>query len=156
MHISARADYAVRAMVEIAGRTGYVKSDVVARAQTIPPKLLETLVADLRRSELLHSRRGPDGGYWLARPAAEISVADVIRAVEGPLASVRGQPPEDVHYDGVAAPLQLVWIAVRGSLRSVLEGVSIADVAADQLPDFVADYAADPRAWRRASPPDVS
>jgi Rrf2 family protein len=153
VHISARVDYAVRAMIEIAHAAGgSAKADGLARAQAIPPKLLETVCADLRRAGLLHSRRGPEGGYWLARPAAEISVADVIRAVEGPLASVRGQAPEDVHYEGVAQPLQRVWIAVRGSLRSVLEGVSIADISSDDLPEFVAEYASAPRAWQRAEP----
>lgn len=152
MHITARVDYAVRTMIEIAERSldaGFVKADMVAKAQDIPPKVLETVFADLRRSGLINSRRGPDGGYWLTRPATEISVADVIRAVEGPLASVRGEPPENVRYEGSAAPLQRVWISVRGSLRSVLEGVSIADIAADQLPAFVAEYTADPYAWQR-------
>lgn len=158
MHISTRVDYAVRTMIEIAHRcegaaagtpSRVVKADVIAKTQAIPPKVLETVFADLRRGGLLQSRRGPDGGYWLARPAAEISVADVIRAVEGPLASVRGQAPEDVRYQGVAQPLQHVWIAVRVSLRSVLERVSIADIAADALPDIITVYTADPRAWRR-------
>lgn len=153
MHISARVDYAVRTMIEIAHAPGgSAKADGLAKAQAIPPKLLETVCADLRRAGLLNSRRGPDGGYWLARPAAEISVADVIRAVEGPLASVRGQAPEDVHYAGAAQPLQRVWIAVRGSLRGVLEGVSIADIAGDDLPAVVDEYTSAPGAWRRAEP----
>lgn len=151
MHITTRVDYAVRALVEIAGRPdeGGVKADTVARAQAIPAKVLETVFAELRRAGLVHSRRGPDGGYWLARPAAEITVADVIRAVEGPLASVRGEPPEDVTYSGSAESLQRVWIAVRVSLRTVLEGVSIGDIASGDLPGFVFGATADPKAWQR-------
>lgn len=153
MHISTRVDYAVRAVVEIAERAGVdqygVKADVIAKAQAIPPKVLETVFADLRRGGLVTSRRGPEGGYWLSRPADEITVADVIRTVEGPLASVRGEPPEDVQYAGAAEPLQQVWIAVRASLRSVLEGVTIADIVSGRMPDVVAAQTEDPRAWHR-------
>lgn len=151
MHITARVDYAVRTLLEIAAATQAVaiKADVIAAAQQIPPKVLETVLAELRRAELVTSRRGPDGGYWLARPAAEISVADVIRAVESPLASVRGQRPEDVRYPGVAEPLQQVWIALRVNIRAVLENVSIADIAGDRLPEFIATLTADPGAWAR-------
>ena len=150
MHITARVDYAVRTLLELAhAPESPTKADGLALAQSIPPKLLETILAELRRSGLVASRRGPDGGYWLARPAAEISIADVIRAVEGPLASVRGERPEDVQYAGRAEPLQRVWIAVRVNLRAVLERVSIADVAMDELPDFIAQLTADPQAWQR-------
>lgn len=153
MHITAKVDYAVRTLVEIArvqaGPMAKVKSETIASAQRIPPKVLETVLAELRRAELVTSRRGPDGGYRLARPAAEISIADVIRAIEGPLASVRGERPEDVAYEGSAAPLQRVWIALRVNIRAVLEDVSIEQVAADRLPEFVGALTADPGAWSR-------
>ncbi|MFD4293747.1 RrF2 family transcriptional regulator [Rhodococcus sp. NPDC058505] len=150
MHISAKVDYAVRTLVEIAAAdTTPVKAEHLAGAQSIPHKFLEAVLGDLRRAGLVHSRRGPDGGYWLARPAADIAVADVIRAVEGPLASVRGDRPEEVTYGGAAAPLRDVWIAVRVNLRAVLEAVTVADIAAGDLPAFVADLTADPQAWHR-------
>ncbi|MEU8895002.1 Rrf2 family transcriptional regulator [Nocardia sp. NPDC048505] len=154
MHITAKVDYAVRTLLEIAraAQSGPLKADAIATAQRIPPKVLETVLGELRRAELVISRRGPDGGYRLARAAAAISVADVIRAVEGPLASVRGERPEDVRYDGVAEPLQRVWIAVRVNLRAVLENVSIEDIAGDRLPGFVGDLVADPGAWARREP----
>ena len=165
MHISARVDHAVRILLEIAraqedsvsegsSNEGSVKAEAISVAQGIPPKILESTAAELRRAELVTSRRGPDGGYRLARPAAEISVADVIRAVEGPLASVRGQRPEDVRYDGAAESLQRVWIALRVNIRAVLERVSIAEIAEDGLPDFVGELTGDPGAWqRRPGPP---
>lgn len=150
MHISAKVDYAVRTLVEIAAaETSPVKAEHLAGAQGIPHKFLEAVLGDLRRAGLVHSRRGPDGGYWLAKPADEIAVADVIRAVEGPLASVRGERPEEVEYDGAAAPLREVWIAVRVNLRAVLESVTIAAIASADLPGFVAELTADPQAWRR-------
>jgi Rrf2 family protein len=101
----------------------------------------------MRHAGLVRSQRGAEGGYWLNRPAGEITVADVIRAVEGPLASVRGQRPEDIAYAGAAEPLQKVWIAVRASLRSVAEHVTLADVATGALPEHVATLASDPEAW---------
>lgn len=150
MHITAKADYAVRTLLELAASGDAPgKAEALAAAQNIPHKFLESVLSDLRRADLLRSRRGPDGGYWLARPAAEISVADVIRAVEGPLASVRGQRPEDVDYPGPAKPLQLVWLAVRANMRAVLEGVSLADIVADDIPPFIAELTADPAAWTR-------
>jgi Rrf2 family protein len=130
-----------------------VKAETIATAQDISPKILESIAAQLRRADLVVSRRGPDGGYRLARAAAEISIADVIRAVEGPLASVRGQRPEDVVYSGVSEPLQRVWIALRVNIRAVLEQVSIADIATDELPAFVADLVSDPGAWTRRPAP---
>ncbi len=149
VRISAKADYAVRATVELAssppGRP--VKGDVVSRNQAIPQKFLENILGELRQAGIVESRRGHDGGYWLARPAAEVTVADVIRAVEGPLASVRGEPPEGVEYAGAAQSLQRVWIAVRGALRSVVEEVTLADIAAGRLPAPVAERAEDPDAW---------
>lgn len=151
MHITARVDYAVRTLLELAATDGGrpAKAESLATAQTIPHKFLEAVLADLRRGGLVHSRRGPEGGYWLARPASEISIADVIRTVEGPLASVRGERPEDVTYTGAAERLQDVWIAVRVNLRAVLEAVSLADVVAGDLPDGVRQLTADPGAWER-------
>ena len=148
MRISARADYAVRAAVVLAAAgDGPTKGEAIAQAQSIPLKFLENILGDLRHAGLVRSQRGADGGYWLGRPAGDITVADVIRAVEGPLASVRGGPPEEVDYQGAAEPLQQVWIAVRASLRSVVERVTLADVAAGRLPARVAKLAEDPEAW---------
>ena len=149
MRISAKVDYAVRAAVQLAAADSdrATKGDAIARAQGIPLKFLENILSDLRHAGLVRSQRGAEGGYWLNRPAAEISVADVIRAVEGPLASVRGQRPEDIAYEGPAEPLQKVWIAVRASLRSVAEHVTLADIATGALPEHVATLASDPEAW---------
>jgi Rrf2 family protein len=148
MRISARADYAVRAAVELAAAgDGPTKGEAIASAQAIPLKFLENILGDLRHAGIVRSQRGADGGYWLARPAAEVTVADVIRAVDGPLASVRGGRPEDVAYNGASQPLVQVWIAVRASLRSVVERVTLADIAADRLPARVAKLAQDPEAW---------
>ena len=149
MRISAKVDYAVRAAVLLAAADGDrpTKGDAISRAQCIPLKFLENILSDLRHAGLVRSQRGADGGYWLNRPATEITVADVIRAVEGPLASVRGQRPEDIGYEGAAEPLQTVWIAVRASLRSVAERVTLADIAAGALPEHVATLASDPEAW---------
>ena len=147
--MSAKADYAVRAAVELAAADGDrpMKGDRIAQAQEIPQNFLENILADLRNAGIVASRRGADGGYWLARPAAEVSVADVIRAVDGPLANVRGIRSEQVAYQGSAEPLRDVWVAVRASLRNVLERVSLADLARGELPDNVRELAADPDAW---------
>jgi Rrf2 family protein len=137
MRVSAKADYALRAMIELAAAEaegGPVKGDRVAQAQQIPTKFLENILGDLRQGGLVRSQRGAEGGYWLARPGAEISVADVIRAVEGPIAHVRGVRPEDVGYTGSAAPLQDLWIALRANMRAVLETVTLADLARGELP----------------------
>ncbi len=149
MRISAKADYAVRAAIElaVAGTDHPTKGDSVAQAQGIPLKFLENILADMRHAGLITSRRGAEGGYWLARPAEEITVADIIRAVEGPLASVRGGRPEDVDYAGTAEPLQRVWISVRASLRRVVENVTLADLASGKLPKDVEALAKDPEAW---------
>jgi Rrf2 family protein len=148
MRISARADYAVRAAVELAAAgDGPTKGEMIAQAQAIPLKFLENILADLRHAGIVRSQRGAEGGYWLARPAADVTVADVIRAVDGPLASVRGGRPEDVAYEGAAVPLAQVWIAVRASLRNVVERVTLADIAAGRLPARVAKLAEDPEAW---------
>ncbi len=128
MRVSAKVDYALRAMLELAAGGGLVKGERVANAQGIPQKFLENILLDLRHAELVASQRGAEGGYMLARPAAEISVADVIRAVEGPIASVRGVRPEDVEYAGAAAALQPLWIELRGAMRDVLEGTTLAEL----------------------------
>lgn len=149
VHVSAKADYAVRALLRLAEvGEGPATTEALAAAQGLPQKYLEAVLGDLRKARLVRSQRGPEGGYWLARPAAEITVADVLRAVDGPLSLVRGQWPEDLEYEGVAEPLQQVWIAVRSSLRAVLEGITIAEVAAGELPAFVAEMTADPAMWR--------
>jgi Rrf2 family protein len=147
---TAKADYALRAAAEIAAAgEGPVKSERIAQAQSIPTKFLESILAELRRAGIVNSQRGAEGGYWLARPAAEISLADVIRAVEGPLAHVRGIAPEQLEYEGAAAALRDVWIAVRASLRSVLEQVTLADLVAGNLPEHVVELTRHPEAWSR-------
>jgi Rrf2 family protein len=148
MRVSAKADYAIRATVELAAAgSGPVKGDRLAQAQDIPPNFLENILVDLRNAGLVASKRGAEGGYWLARPADEISLADVIRAVDGPLANVRGVRSELVKYHGSAERLRDVWVAVRASLRAVLEQVTVADVARGELPTSVEALSADPDAW---------
>jgi Rrf2 family protein len=155
VRISAKVDYAVRAAVELASAQGSsdghrpVKAEALARAQDIPLKFLENILQGLRQAGMIESRRGPDGGHMLARPAAEIALADIIRAIDGPLAGVSGRRPEELHYSGHAEPMREVWIAVRASLRRVLEEVSIADVAAGELPAIVAELTEDPGAWAK-------
>jgi Rrf2 family protein len=149
MQISAKADYALRALAELSARGGGpVKGEVLADAQGIPPRFLESILAQLRQRAILLSRRGAEGGYWLARPGDQITIAEVIRAADGPLASVRGIRPESVAYQGAAEGLAEVWIAVRSALRSVLEEVTIADVAAGRLPDHIEELTRDPEAGR--------
>lgn len=149
MRISAKVDYALRAALELAAAgDGPVKGERIATAQKIPPKFLENILLDLRHAGLVRSQRGVEGGYWLARDATEVSVADVIRAVEGPLATIRGGPPEGLEYEGAAMRLRDVWIALRASLRSVLEEVTLADLVEGRLPASVERLAADPDAWR--------
>ena len=148
MRISARADYAVRAAIEIAARSpDLVKADEIADAQEIPSKFLENILADLRRAGLVRSRRGADGGYQLSGPASDVSIADVIRAVDGPLAWVRDQRPGAIEYGGSAEQLQEVWIAVRSALRGVLENVSLDQVLNHKLPLQVTSLIEDPEAW---------
>jgi Rrf2 family protein len=153
MKVSAKADYAVRAAVELAAGRGDggrpMKGDQIAQAQSIPIKFLENILLDLRQAGLVNSRRGPEGGYWLDRPAAEVTVADVIRAVDGPLASVRGEKPEDLAYVGSAESLGAVWIALRASLREVLERVTLAELAEGSLPEAITSRTDDPEAWKR-------
>jgi Rrf2 family protein len=149
MRVSAKADYAVRAALELAAADSAVplKAERISDAQDIPIKFLETILLELKHSGIVRSQRGPDGGYALARPAAEIAVADVIRAVDGPLANVRGDRPENTAYTGVAKPLTTVWIAVRAALREILEAATLADIVSGELPERVQALAADPEAW---------
>ncbi|MEU5661561.1 RrF2 family transcriptional regulator [Streptomyces longwoodensis] len=150
MRISARADYAVRAVLELAVRQGGgdpVKAESIADAQDIPHKFLEGILGDLRRAGVVDSRRGGGGGYRLARAAEAITVADVIRAVDGPIVSVRGVRPTGLSYAGSAEPLLPLWIALRANVRRILEGVTVADIAADALPEPVRALAAEPAAW---------
>jgi Rrf2 family protein len=151
MRLNARVDYALRAVVELAAAGGSadrpVTAERLATAQEIPPKFLESILLQLRRAGVIHSQRGPEGGYWLARPATEISLAEIIRVIDGPLANVRGQRPEDLGYHGAAASLQEVWIALRASEREILELVSVGQVATGQLPKRVRPLASNPEAW---------
>jgi Rrf2 family protein len=149
MRISAKADYAVRAVVELAAAEGDkpVKAERVATAQEIPLNFLENILGELRHAGIVRSHRGAEGGFRLAKPATEVTVADVIRAVEGPLASVRGGPPEDASYTGAASTLLPVWIAVRANLRRVVEQVTIADIANSKLPKSIEKLTEDPGAW---------
>ena len=148
MRVSAKADYAIRAAVELAAHAdGPLKGERIAQAQQIPPNFLENILGDLRNAGIVASRRGADGGYWLARDAREVSLADVIRAVDGPLANVRGVRSDQLLYEGSAEGLRDVWVAVRASLRAVLERVTLADVANGELPEHVRALAADPDAW---------
>lgn len=174
MRLSARVDYALRAAAELAvltterttegresaregasdatardgaTRPALLTAEQIARAQDIPPKFLESILLQLRRGGIVHAQRGPEGGYRLARPPEEISLADVIRVIDGPLANIRGQRPEQLGYSGAARSLQEVWIALRASEREILELVTIADVAFGKLPDRVCQLVADPAAW---------
>ncbi|WP_151769812.1 RrF2 family transcriptional regulator [Streptomyces abyssomicinicus] len=149
MRISARADYAVRAALQLAASRDDepLKAEAIADAQGIPHKFLEGILNDMRRGGLVTSRRGGNGGYRLARPAESVSVADVIRVVDGPLVSVRGVRPPDLTYSGPAESLLPLWIALRSHVREILDGVSLADLANSQLPDNVTALADSPDAW---------
>jgi Rrf2 family protein len=148
MRISAKVDYAVRAAVELAAAGGDpIKGEAIADAQGIPLKFLENILGELKHTGIVSSRRGAQGGYWLAKPAEDVSLADIVRAVEGPLASVRGQGPETLEYKGEAVPLQKVWIAVRANLRAVMEDTSLADVVGGELPATVRELSEPAEAW---------
>ena len=149
MRISAKVDYAVRAAVELAAaeEKEAMKGDVIAEAQAIPLKFLENILGELKHHGIVNSRRGAQGGYWLAKPADEVSLADIVRAVEGPLASVRGEGPEDLDYHGAAEPLQKVWIALRANLRAVMEEVTLADVVSGKLPSEIRELSEPAEAW---------
>jgi Rrf2 family protein len=147
MHIPAKVDYGMRALLALVARDEPATGEALAAEQGLPAKFLGAILTDLRRAGLLASQRGAEGGYRLARPARDISVADVMRALDGPLAEVRGLRPEAASYHGAAEHLQEVWVAVRASLRSVLEQVTLDDVVRGRLPRPVARLAADPDAW---------
>ena len=149
MHLTAKADYALRAVLELAdaGPTAPKKVDQIAQAQEIPISFLENILAQLRSAGVVRSQRGPEGGYWLAKPPEEITLATVMRAVEGPLVGIRGLRPEEVSYQGAAAVLQQVWLAVRANLRKVLEHVTVAQVASGQLPPEITALTNQEEAW---------
>jgi Rrf2 family protein len=150
VRISAKVDYALRALTVLADAgSARTKGDVIAAQQGIPLHFLENILRDLKRSGIVNARRGSTGGYYLAVAADSLTVADVIRIVEGPLADVHGKAPEDVAYPGPAAALRDLWVAVRANLRAVLETVTLADVATGRLPDTVADLVNPPDAWVR-------
>ncbi|HST48746.1 RrF2 family transcriptional regulator [Jatrophihabitans sp.] len=150
MEISAKSDYAVRALLVLADQEpNLVKIDVVVGEQQLPRKFVEAILGDLRRAGIVRSMRGADGGYALARPAAEISIGSVIRAVDGPLAEVRGLRPDEMNYTGLAEHLPGLWVAVRASLRRVLDETSLRQLLTGELPAHVRALVADPEAWAR-------
>jgi len=150
VRVSAKADYAVRAMIELVdgAEDAPLKGEVVSQSQDIPVRFLENILSELRHAGLVHSRRGTDGGYWLAKPPNAITIADIIRAADGPLATVRGEPADELDYAEDAKPLQEVWIALRANIREVLETVTLADVVGGQLPEPVRSIASQPDVWQ--------
>jgi Rrf2 family protein len=156
VRISAKVDYAVRAAVQLAAAegSGPVKGDEIAAAQDIPINFLENILSLLRNAGLVLSRRGADGGYWLALPADQITVAEIVRVIDGPLAAVRGVRPSETDFRPPAEPLRDVWVAVRASLRAILEEVTLADIVRNELPSVVGDWTSRAGAWE--SPPLVS
>jgi Rrf2 family protein len=148
MRVSAKADYAVRAAAELAAAgEGPVKGERLAEAQDIPLQFLEHILLELKHAGIVRARRGAKGGYWLARSADDITVAEIVRAVEGPIAHVQSSPPESIEYRGNAKHLQEVWIAVRASLRQVVEQVTLADLVSGELPPVVEHLTGSPDAW---------
>src|SRR3954454_18454516 len=149
MRISANSDYAESAAVELAraGDKGPTKGDAIARAQEIPLRFLENILGDMRQAGIVRSQRGAEGGYWLAKPAKEITVADIIRAVEGPLAAIRGEAPEDVVFSGSGESVRRGLVSERARLRGVLENVTLADLVDGKLPARIDKLADDPEAW---------
>jgi Rrf2 family protein len=154
VRISAKVDYAVRAAIELAAAPDEkpVRAERLATAQGIPLDFLQNILGELRHAGIVRSHRGADGGFRLARAADQVTIADIIRAVEGPLATVRGGPPESLTYGGAATALPRVWIAVRKNLRSVVEHVTLADFARGQLPGAIDRLAEDPDAWITRQP----
>lgn len=152
MRVTAKVDYAVRAATMLAtcaaADEGPVKGERIATSQDIPVKYLENILSELRQAGIVRSQRGAEGGYWLARPASQISVADIIRAVEGPLAHVRGERAEALDYPEGTGALQEMWVAVRAALRGVLETVTIEQIATDSLPARIRKLVDDPDAWQ--------
>ena len=150
MRISAKADYAVRAAIELAGSAddGPIKGERISDAQGVPLRFLENILGELKHAGLVQSQRGAEGGYWLNRPADDITLAEIIRAVEGPLASVRGQRPEELDYRPGTEPLQQVWVALRANIREILESVTLADLVAGDLPEPVRSLTEHPETWQ--------
>jgi Rrf2 family protein len=154
MHVSAKADYGMRALLELAAAyredtLRLVKGEAIAGRQSIPVKFLEGILRQLRQAGLVASHRGADGGYRLDRSPSEITIADVVRALDGPLAAVRGQRPEDLDYQGSSEHLRDVWIAVRVAMRRVLENITLDDVTHGRMPPGIDVLLADPAAWHR-------
>ncbi len=149
MHVSSKAEYAVRACIELGRNTGgtLMSAEVVALKADLPAKFLETILSELRNAGIVHTQRGPSGGCRLARPATQISVADIIRAVEGPLADVRGLPPEQISYPEGNEALRELWVATRSAVRQVLEATTVAHLAAGKLPRTVQKHLQAPGAW---------
>jgi Rrf2 family protein len=147
VHIPAKVDYGMRALLALTDRGEPATAEALADEQQLPARFLGAILIDLRRAGIVSSQRGAEGGYRLARPARDVSVADVMRALDGPLAEVRGLRPEATRYEGAAVHLQDVWVAVRAALRNVLERVSLEDVVAGHLPRTVARLTEDPDAW---------
>ncbi len=149
MRISAKVDYAVRAGIELAGAEEgkALKGDQIAERQSIPVKFLENILGEMKHHGIVASRRGAEGGYWLAKKPADVAIAEIIRAVEGPLATVRGEAPEALGYSGSAEPLQKVWIALRANLRAVLEETSLADLVEEDLPAQILGLSEPAEAW---------
>ena len=150
MQVNAKVDYALRGLTEVAtAHPDPMKAEAIARAQSIPPKFLENILLELRHAGIVLSQRGADGGYRLGRPAEEISLAEVIRVVDGPLANVRGLRPESLEYTGPAESLTQVWIALRANMRAVLENVSLEELRTGNLPAEVIELTELPDAWSR-------
>jgi Rrf2 family protein len=148
MHLTATADYALRAVIEIAeAHPKHITAQQISETQDIPLKFIENILATLKRAGVVSAKRGVEGGYWLARPASKITLADIIRAVEGPLANVRGTRPEHVKYHGAARPLRDVWIALRVNLRGVLEAVTIEHIVTGKLPAVISRLNRGREAW---------
>jgi Rrf2 family protein len=145
VRVSAKSDYAIRAAVELAAAgEGPTKGERIAQAQEIPSNFLENILADLRNAGIVASRRGAEGGYWLARPPDEITIGEVMRAAEGPLANVRGESPDELEYRGSAKPLREVWMALRNNVRGILDDITLADVIADRIPPGVKELGKKP------------
>jgi Rrf2 family protein len=147
VQVAAKDEYAIRALLALASSSDSVSADHLAQVQGLPPKFLGAILSELRRGGIVTSQRGSEGGFRLARPADEISIADVLRVLGGPIAGVRGMRPETLEYDGAAVHLRDVWVAVRGSLREVLEHVTLSDIVRGELPDSVTRFTDDPDAW---------
>jgi len=148
MQIPAKADYAIRALLTLAASGSSVSAEHLAQQQELPAKFLGAVLSDLRRSGLVTSQRGPEGGFRLVHDPDKIMIADILRVVSGPLAGVRGMRPETLHYSGEASHLQDVWIALRAALREVLEHVTLGQVLRGEFPESITRFTSDPDAWK--------